>query len=160
MDCSFKICFLATVSGWISWVSYIYIFSFIFSFFKTCNFLILTTLLTSASSVSVKQHAVYRTLQLVSPRSAHSSNLWRKHLKGCVKGERYFRRYFWAKSWASEEQLLLGIYYPSLHIAGIPFLNAKRNCERVIMRKRRQQKGSKVFSTEFSLILLFKKIER
>jgi hypothetical protein len=56
---------------------------------KACNnFLILTTLLTSVSSVSVKHRAVYRTLQLaVSPRSAHSSNLWHKRLKGCVKGE-------------------------------------------------------------------------
>ena len=84
MNCSFRICFLIAVSGWISWnLLYLYIFSFISSFFEACNnFLIRTTLLISASSVSVKHHVVYRTLQLaVSPRSAHSSNLCRKRVR-------------------------------------------------------------------------------
>lgn len=67
---------------------YLYIFSFISSFSKACNnFLILTTLLTSVSSVSVKYRAVYRTLQLAVSLRSHSSNLWHKRLKGCVKGE-------------------------------------------------------------------------
>lgn len=53
------------------------------------NFLILTTLLTSGNSVSVRRRTVYRILrllQLYHGDSAHSLNLWREHLK-CVGGE-------------------------------------------------------------------------
>jgi len=158
MNCSFRICFLIAVSGWISWnLLYLYIFSFISSFSEACNnFLIRITLLISASSVSVKHRVVYRTLQLaVSPRSAHSSNLWRKR----VRQERALLSALLLGKELSGEQLLLGIYYPSLHIAGIPFSNAKRNCEKVIMQKTHWQERWKIFFGKVYFDFLFVKLK-